>query len=225
MIPQTKERKVQNSGKVNLLISFIFHAVLLLGLFYFAAREGLLGKHLEKISVELVHKEKPPVAPPKPPEPPRVPPPTLPPVQTAPKPVDTTPKPAAPPPETTPVVVQAPTVLADFDFEGGKELISSRDQKQVFKSILESVFYQKWNRPEDMEDLKYVAEVDVAIGRDGTISDPHYVKTSGNAAWDKTVQEAIAAVPRVAEKVPTNFPPRVTIRFDVTEETTESVFP
>ena len=224
MIPQTKERKVKNSGKVNLLISLIFHAVLLLGLFYFAAREGLIGKHLQKFTAELVHKEKPSVAPPKPPPPVVLPHVVLPP-QTAPKPADTTPKQVAPPPETTPVVVQAPTVLPDFDFAGGKELISSRDQKQVFKGILESTFYQKWNRPEDLDDAKYVAEVDVAIGRDGTISDPHYLITSGNAAWDKTVRAAIAAVPRVTEKVPTNFPPRVTIKFDVAEETTEPVFP
>ena len=56
MIPQTQERKVKNSGKVNLAISFAFHAILVVVLFYFAAREGLLGKKLEKISVEIVKK-------------------------------------------------------------------------------------------------------------------------------------------------------------------------
>ena len=54
MIPNTQPRKVKNSSKVNLLISFIFHAVLVLALLYFAAREGLLGKKLEKISVQMV---------------------------------------------------------------------------------------------------------------------------------------------------------------------------
>ena len=67
MIPQTKPREVKNSSRVNLLISFIFHALLVIVLFYFAAREGLLGKKLEKISVSIV-KEKPPEKP-KPPEP------------------------------------------------------------------------------------------------------------------------------------------------------------
>jgi len=62
MIPNTQPRKVKNSSKVNLLISFIFHAVLVLALLYFAAREGLLGKKLEKISVQMV-KEKPPEKP------------------------------------------------------------------------------------------------------------------------------------------------------------------
>ena len=47
MIPQTQERKVKNSNKVNLAISFTFHAILVVALLYFAAREGLLRKKLE----------------------------------------------------------------------------------------------------------------------------------------------------------------------------------
>ena len=73
MQPQTQPRKTKNSSKVNLIISFIFHAVLVLALLYFAAREGLLGKKMETISATLI-KEKPPVKPPepsKPPEPPK----------------------------------------------------------------------------------------------------------------------------------------------------------
>src|SRR5271170_3905244 len=62
MLPQTQPRKTKNSSKVNLLISFIFHAVLVLALLYFAARQGLLGKQLKKISIEMV-KEKPPEKP------------------------------------------------------------------------------------------------------------------------------------------------------------------
>jgi hypothetical protein len=50
-LPNTQPRKKKNSSKVNLLISFVFHALLVLVLLYFAAREGLLGKKLEKISV------------------------------------------------------------------------------------------------------------------------------------------------------------------------------
>ncbi len=52
MLPQTQPRKKANSSKVNLLISFVFHAVLVLALLYFAAREGLLGKQMKKISVD-----------------------------------------------------------------------------------------------------------------------------------------------------------------------------
>ena len=59
MLPHTQARKKRNSSKVNLLISFIFHATLVLTLLYFAARQGLLGKQIQKISVELVNQEKP----------------------------------------------------------------------------------------------------------------------------------------------------------------------
>jgi len=40
MLPQSKARKKRNSSKVNLLISFIFHTLILLMMFYFAARQG-----------------------------------------------------------------------------------------------------------------------------------------------------------------------------------------
>ena len=62
MLPQTQARKKRNSSKVNLLISFIFHATLVLTLLYFAARQGLLGRQIQKISVEMI-KEKPPEKP------------------------------------------------------------------------------------------------------------------------------------------------------------------
>ena len=62
MMPQSKPRKEKNSSKVNLIISVVFHAVLVLVLFYFAAREGLLGKKLKKIAVQMI-KEKPPEKP------------------------------------------------------------------------------------------------------------------------------------------------------------------
>ncbi len=68
MIPQSQPKKKKNSSKVNLTISFIFHFLLIAGLVYFAAREGYLGKKLQKISVQMV-KEKPPEKPKEPPKP------------------------------------------------------------------------------------------------------------------------------------------------------------
>jgi hypothetical protein len=57
MVPQFQPRKRRNSSRVNLLISLVFHGAIVLALVYFAAREGLLGKQLRKIAVEIV-KEK-----------------------------------------------------------------------------------------------------------------------------------------------------------------------
>ena len=73
MLPQSQPRKKKNSSKVNLTISVIFHALLVGGFLYFAARQGLLGKKMQKISVQMV-KEKPPEKP-KEPEKPKVEPP------------------------------------------------------------------------------------------------------------------------------------------------------
>ena len=44
-----QERKKTNSSKVNLTISFIFHGILIMVVFFFAAREGMLGKKLKQL--------------------------------------------------------------------------------------------------------------------------------------------------------------------------------
>src|ERR1700748_396194 len=59
MVPQSQPRQRRSSSKTSLLISFVFHGAIVLLLVYFAAREGLLGKQLKKITIEMV-KEKPP---------------------------------------------------------------------------------------------------------------------------------------------------------------------
>ena len=49
-----QQRKKRNSSKVNLIISVIFHSTLVLAVFFFAAREGMLGKKLKQITVTMV---------------------------------------------------------------------------------------------------------------------------------------------------------------------------
>ncbi len=48
MLPHTQARKKRNSSKVNLLISFTFHALIVAVGLYFAARGGLLGNKSRK---------------------------------------------------------------------------------------------------------------------------------------------------------------------------------
>src|ERR1700742_457479 len=120
MLPQSQPRKKKNSSKVNLTISFVFHVLLVGVLLFFAAREGLLGKKLQKISVQMV-KEKPPEKP-KEPEPPKVEPPKV--VEAPPKLVEA-PKVAATPPLAGPPVVAPPAAeLPSFEFGGGKAVNS-----------------------------------------------------------------------------------------------------
>ena len=59
MIPQ---RKKSNSSKINLTISLVFHSILVGCIFYFAAKEGLLGKKLKELTVtmEKIKKPEPP---------------------------------------------------------------------------------------------------------------------------------------------------------------------
>jgi hypothetical protein len=61
--------------------------------------------------------------------------------------------------------------------------------------------------------------VEVSVDRSGQIGDPVWQKGSRNSQWDDSVRAALAAVTSMNRPPPTNFPPRITIRFDVQEET------
>jgi len=222
MLPHTQPRKKRNSSKVNLLISFIFHATLVLTLLYFAARQGLLGRQIQKISVEMI-KEKPPEKP-KVAEKPKVEPPKIeqPKVAAAPK-VEPPKETAAPPTVAPPTVAPPAAELPSFAFDGGKEVVSSSDPVQLYKSAVEYALRSKWNRPDNLHDDNYVAEVKLSVRRDGELSNPVWEKESGNQIWDDSVRRAVAAVTRMDRPPPTNFPPRIVVRFDVQEET-EPIF-
>ena len=219
MLPQSQARKRRNSSKVNLLISFTFHALIIVTMFYFAARQGLLGKQMKKIAVEMV-KEKPPEKPKEPEKPKAEPPKVETPKVETPKMVE-----AAPPPPTMAAVTAPPSIappaaeLPSFEFEGGKAVETSSDQVQLYKGAVEYALRSKWNRPDNLPDDNYVAEVEVSVDRKGQISHPEWKKGSGDQKWDESVRQAIAAVKGMDRPPPTNFPPHVTIRFDVQAET------
>jgi hypothetical protein len=204
---------------VNLAISVTFHTLLITSLVYFAARQGYLGKQIQKISVEMV-KEKTPEKP-KEPEKPKAEPSKveMPKVET-PKMVEAAPPPASVATVTAPPAVAPPSAeLPTFEFEGGKAVETSSDAVQVYKGFLEYAFRSKWNRPDNLADDNYVAEVDIAVSRAGDVSDPIWRKNSGDPKWDESVRKVFAAVSRLDHAPPTNFPPRVTIRFDVQGDT------
>ncbi len=217
MIPQTQPRKKQNSSKVNLTISAVVHAAIVVLLFYFAAREGFLGKKLQKISVQMI-KEKPPE---KPKEPPKVEPPKVvePPKLAPPKMAEAAKPQAAPPTVAPPVVAPANTELPSFEFGGGHTVETESDPVQLYKGYMEYALRQQWNRPEDMNDDSFVAEVAVSVDSQGQISQPNFLKSSGDARWDASVRQVFQVVKNIDRPPPTNFPSRVTIRFDVQDQT------
>jgi TonB family protein len=217
MTPQSQPSEDKSSSRVNLLISFIFHAALVLVVIYFAARQGFLGNQIQKITVQLI-KEKPPQPPKPPPKPVEVPRPEPPKVAAAPKPVEA-PKVQAAPTVAPPTVAPPPTELPTFDFDGGRTVISSSDPVELYRSALELAFRSKWNRPENMSDDDYAVEIQVSVQPDGQISNVQWEKGSGNSIWDQSVRQAIASLKNMDTPPPTNFPSYVNIRFDVQEET------
>jgi TonB C terminal len=215
MIPQSQPKKPQNSSKVNLTISAVFHILLVGVLLYFAAREGLIGHKLQKIAVEMVKEKKP--EPPKPPpkvEPPKTEPPK---VQEPPK-LAEAPKQAAPPVNAPPVVAPPTTEVPSFEFSGGKAVNSESDPVQLYKGYMEYELRQAWDKPDNLSDDQYVAEVRVGVDRDGTINSMGWLNGSGNPKWDESVKQVFNVVHVIDRRPPTNFPPEVTIRFDVAEE-------
>jgi periplasmic protein TonB len=217
MTPQSQPPEDNNSSKVNLLISFIFHAALVLVVFYFAARQGFLGHEMQKITVQLIQ-EKPPEQPKPPPKPPVEvprPEPVKPAVAQKPEEAPKVQAPAA----AASTVAPPPADLPSFDFGGGRSVTSSSDPVDLYRSALEQAFRSRWNRPENMDDDNYAVEVQVSVQPDGQISDVQWDKGSGNSLWDESVRQAIASVKTMDTPPPTNFPPYVNIRFDVQEET------
>ena len=218
MLPQSQTRKKRNSSKVNLLISFSFHALIVLVALYFAARQGLLGKQMKKISIEMV-KAKPPEKP-KEPEKPKVEPPKMETPKLVEKPKLVEEAKAAPPPVSAQPTVAPPAAeLPSFEFEGGKAVETSSDPVHLYKGYLEYALRSKWQRPDNVADDNYVAEVAVTVDRTGQISNPVWEKGSGDTKWDDSVKQVFKMVTSLDRPPPTNFPSRVTVRFDVQEET------
>ncbi len=73
------------------------------------------------------------------------------------------------------------------------------------------------DRPTDMDDHSFVAEVEVSVDQSGQIANPVWKKGSGDTRWDNSVRQALARTRSVSRVPPVNFPPRVLVRFDVVE--------
>jgi hypothetical protein len=90
---------------------------------------------------------------------------------------------------------------------------------------MEYLLHAKWERPEDMADDDFVAEVSVSVDPQGRLGPPVWLKGSGNAKWDDSVKAVFKQVKSFDRPPPTNFPASVVIRFDVLSEATEPIMP
>jgi|SRR6516225_9371339 hypothetical protein len=216
-------RKKRNSSKINLIFSVVFHGLIIVAVVFFAAHEGILGKRMKQLTATLVPKEKPP-------EPPK---------QKAPEPKVETPKVAQVPkaaltPEPPKVeTASAPTVAAPpaaappavdiptMQFDGGKEVLSTSDPNVIYKGLVENALRTRWNRPEDMDDQNFVADVEVTVDRSGELTGYTWVKGSGNQRWDDSVKNALAKTKSINRAPPKTFPEKFVVRFDVESMRTE----
>jgi hypothetical protein len=217
MVPASQPRKKRNSTKVNLVISLVFHGLIVGALLYFAAREGLLGKQIKKIAVEMVKEKPKEVVKSKEPEKPKVDvAKTEPPKVEAPK--AEAPKELAPPPASTvaapPAVAPPVAELPAFEFEGGKTVVSSSDPVRLYKGLMESSLRFNWDRPKEVDGHTFVDEVEIAVDKSGGLSNPVFKKKSGQKQWDDSVRLAIANTQKISRPPPTNFPSSVVVRFD-----------
>ena len=175
MLPQAPHDKPENSTRVNLLISLFFHVAIVAVLVFFAAREGLLGKQLKKIAVQMVkesrrksrkNRKSPRQNRPKPEPPKTIETPKVETAQTEPPKKYPPPRllPSSPPPSRSP---HPPADLPSFVFGGGQAVQTSSDPVQLYKGSVEHAFLSKWHRPGGIADDNYVAEVEVAVDSKG----------------------------------------------------------
>jgi TonB family protein len=213
----------KNSSKVNLILSTIFHSLLVLGVFYFAAKQGVMGDKMKSL-VATLEQQKPKEQPKPPKEEPKV---------ERPKPIDQ-PKSlaAAPPPQAQPATAPAveappavapPTLDGSFFQDGAKTVVEVSDPKLIYKGSIERALRSNWDRPEDARDDAFVAEVELAIDPSGRVTNSRWIHGSGDARWDKSVKAAVAATKSIGTPPPSGFPSHFTARFDVEMTRTEDV--
>jgi hypothetical protein len=208
----------KNSAKVNVTISLVIHGLIFAAGAYWAAHEGVLGKKLRELSVGLIAKEKKPdeqkkaetkTDGPKKVETVK----TIEPTKTAAAP---TTKFVPPPAAAQAASAPPPVVIGDFTFD--KDSISTTDPIVFYKQQVETALRSRWNRPEGVADLDFVAEVEMRVDAQGKIMGYDWKKGSGNQPWDDSVKKALVGA--INRPPPNGFPDKFVVRFDV-QPTTE----
>jgi len=119
-----------------------------------------------------------------------------------------------------PVPVEMPSLAFD---DGGKTVQTEKDPAALYRCFVEFSLRSRWNRPTDIADEYYVAEVEVAVDATGLISDPRWKRKSGDARWDASVMDAVNQTRNLDRPPPAGFPTRLTVRFDVIQSAELSI--
>ena len=217
MPPTITPKRKDPTARTSMMIAVVMHAIAFLIFFVWAAKTGRLDPLLKIMNVVQVAKDKPKEkkAEPKeetikPDDLPKIA--SAPPAAAAAAPTAQANAPAAPP-AVAPPAAAAP---AFFFGDGAKEVVSSTNAPiDHYKSLVEFAIRSNWQRPEGMADEQFVAEAEVAVDPAGKIKTYSLTKPSGNAVWDKTVRQALAATQTLSRPPPKGFPEKFQVRFDV----------
>ena len=123
------------------------------------------------------------------------------------------------PPAVAPAVAPPAAALPSFDFGGGKVVETSSNPHVIYKGLVEYALRSRWNRPGDIADDNFVAEVEVAIDPTGRIAGSEWKRGSGDTRWDESIRKVIAQTGSVGRPPPKGFPERFVVRFDVQTQT------
>lgn len=214
-LPQRQKKK---QSRLSLLVSVVLHVVLGVTLFLVAAREGILGKKMKEITAVIVPKEEKKPEPTKPKEEPKTEPRPREEAKAAPPRAVAAPPAmaAAPPPSGAPAAAAPPPAIgADFDFnDGAKAVQTTSDPVELYKQTVEYAFRSRWQKPDGIDDSQFVAEAEVALTPDGSVTKYDWKRGSGDTRWDASVKTALAQTKSIGRKAPKGFPPTVVVRFD-----------
>jgi len=204
------------------MIAIVVHVLMAVVGAFWAAHEGMFGAKLQNLAVFMVPKDKKADEPEKKKEPEAkkteepekivktaaaAPPPFVPPAGSG-------PAAAAPPPAYS---LDLGTLGDDTVTGNGGDLVAN------YKQQVETLLRTRWERPGGVQDLDYVAEVEMNVDSKGKINDYTWKKGSGNQAWDGSVKQALANCKAMSRPPPKGFPEKFTVRFDV-QPSTEPVF-
>lgn len=220
LAPRPTSRNRRNTSRVNATISLIFHVLVGAVAFFFAAREGMLGKTFKSLAVVVVPKEKKPEPPkPKAPEPKKDSPKEQAKAATAPKAAPAARSAAtAPPPMVAPPAASA--TIAAFDFSDGAK---PTDPISVYKELVEYALRTRWNKPDNIADNNYVAEVNLSVDSAGKVTSYDWLKGSNDKRWDDSVKQVLGSTKAMSRPPPAGFPAKFVVRFDVEAAKTEPV--
>ena len=114
--------------------------------------------------------------------------------------------------------------LPAFEFsDGAKQVQTISDPNGIYKALIEHTLRSRWNRPEDIADDAYVAEVELSVDAKGKVTEYRWLKGSGNKRWDDSVKAVVAQTKTISRPPPKGFPEQFPVRFDVETSRTEPV--